>query len=279
MGKVAELEKWGATLTNTRWGWDGVKADGSVLFIGWEDNTVRDAEGGFLSCSIFTDGHQANQRPGGRERARHIAQVMADECVAYLLIATARDIHQRPRTIARFDPVEYSVRLVRQGGFIVAEPVGLRTTPEPTVSEAEEITRDLAALGADLPETERRQLSNARLGQGLFRRRLEFIEPGCRVTGTTDRAHLRASHIKPWRVSSNAERLDGHNGLLLAPHVDHLFDRGFISFGSEGELLISPQLTEGQFQEWFFDRRLAARPLSAAQRGYLEYHRAEIFRA
>ena len=52
--------------------------------------------------------------------------------------------------------------------------------------------------------------------------------------------HLRASHCKPWRDASNEERLDGDNGLLLTPTIDHLFDRGFISFESNGRLLISP---------------------------------------
>jgi hypothetical protein len=52
--------------------------------------------------------------------------------------------------------------------------------------------------------------------------------------------HLRASHCKPWRDSTNEERLDGENGLLLTPSIDHLFDRGFISFRSDGRLLVSP---------------------------------------
>ena len=40
--------------------------------------------------------------------------------------------------------------------------------------------------------------------------------------------HLVASHTKPWRDSTNEERLDGENGLLLTPTIDHLFDKGFI---------------------------------------------------
>ena len=57
-----------------------------------------------------------------------------------------------------------------------------------------------------------------------------------------DRAeHLVASHCKSWRECANAyERLDGENGLMLTPTIDHLFDRGFISFENNGELLISP---------------------------------------
>jgi hypothetical protein len=41
-----------------------------------------------------------------------------------------------------------------------------------------------------------------------------------------------------WRL--NAYPLDGENGLLLAPNVDHLFGRGFIGFEDAGRLIISP---------------------------------------
>jgi predicted restriction endonuclease len=60
--------------------------------------------------------------------------------------------------------------------------------------------------------------------------------------------HLRASHSKPWRDSSNEERLDGENGLLLTPSIDHLFDRGFISFRSDGRLLVSPVAHAGSLE-------------------------------
>ena len=70
---------------------------------------------------------------------------------------------------------------------------------------------------ADIPETEKQQLVMARRGQGLFRTRVELFERACRITGLRQRAHLRASHIKPWRNSTDVEKLDGQNGLLLSP--------------------------------------------------------------
>jgi putative restriction endonuclease len=66
------------------------------------------------------------------------------------------------------------------------------------------------------------------------------IENRCRVTGVNNPVHLVGSHCKPWRDSSNEERLDGENGLLLRPTIDHLFDRGFIGFENSGELIVSP---------------------------------------
>src|SRR6185503_5041613 len=91
-----------------------------------------------------------------------------------------------------------------------------------------------------IPATEREAIITARRGQGLFKQRVMLIENRCRITHVDNAAHLRASHCKPWRDSTNDERLDGENGLLLTPSIDHLFDRGFISFENSGRLIISP---------------------------------------
>ena len=79
---------------------------------------------------------------------------------------------------------------------------------------------------AAIPETEREAIVRSRRGQGLFKQRVLLHERRCRVTGVDRLPHLVASHCKPWRDSSNEERLDGENGLLLTPSIDHLFDRG-----------------------------------------------------
>ena len=87
-----------------------------------------------------------------------------------------------------------------------------------------------------IPETDRQALIRARRGQGLFKQRVMQIERRCRVTGVEKLVHLVASHCKPWRDSSNEERLNGENGLLLTPTIDHLFDRGFIGFEDNREV-------------------------------------------
>jgi HNH endonuclease len=66
--------------------------------------------------------------------------------------------------------------------------------------------------------------------EGLFKERVRRFEDACRITKVSNQTHLIASHCKPWRDSDDEERLDGENGLLLTPSMDHLFDRGFISF-------------------------------------------------
>jgi len=89
-------------------------------------------------------------------------------------------------------------------------------------------------------ETDRVAIIRARNGQGLFKDRVSRIESRCRITGVENPVHLLASHCKPWRDSTNEERLNGENGLLLTPSIDHLFDRGFIGFENDGDLIISP---------------------------------------
>jgi len=71
------------------------------------------------------------------------------------------------------------------------------------------------------PPAFREQLVGARRGQGVFRSNVLLREGACRVTGVDEPRHLKARHIKPWRHASDAERLDGANGLLLSPHIDH----------------------------------------------------------
>ncbi len=109
-------------------------------------------------------------------------------------------------------------------------------------------TPDRAALrqiqnDPGLSPTERMQLAAARIGQGLFRRNLIAERGICAITGVDDTRLLIASHIKPWRVSSNQERLDTRNGLLLTPTYDKLFDRKLISFDDDKRILVSPSLT------------------------------------
>jgi putative restriction endonuclease len=75
-------------------------------------------------------------------------------------------------------------------------------------------------------------------------------EKACRITRISDPDFLRASHIKPWRNSSDEDKLNGRNGLLLAPHIDLLFDKGLISFTDSADLLISAHLDRGILKAW-----------------------------
>ena len=128
-----------------------------------------------------------------------------------------------------------------------------------------------------LSETEKVALAKSRLGQGLFRSRLQLIEPKCRLTGVTNPELLKASHIKPWRVCTGYERLDGNNGLFLSPHVDHLFDKHLITFTETGDLLVASSLTKDMLAAWGLPYQAKVGTFSEEQAQYLEHHRKEFF--
>lgn len=147
------------------------------------------------------------------------------------------------------------------------------------VSEASDDTEESAIRGrTDIGPTTKAQLVNSRRGQGIFKANVRLNEKGCRVTGITDLNHLRASHIKPWRVCNDQEKLNGCNGLLLSPHLDHLFDKGFISFSDDGDLLISPQLDVGVLNRWGIGQAINVTGFNDDQATFLAYHRENIFK-
>lgn len=137
------------------------------------------------------------------------------------------------------------------------------------------IQRDMS-----LDETVREQLVRARRGQGLFRKRVLDFEPVCRITGLATPNLLIASHIKPWRACGTAaERLDGANGLMLAPHADFLFDRGLLGFESDGKPIFSSQLTDTDADKLGMHvvQRPPLRPLHNDSQSYLNHHRMNVF--
>lgn len=131
-----------------------------------------------------------------------------------------------------------------------------------------------------LSETQRVSQIKARRGQGKFRENVFEIEKRCRITKVDRLEHLVASHSKPWRhCESTHERLDGHNGLLLTPSVDHLFDNGFISFEKNGKLLISPVVHRDSARRMGLEDSITnVGAFSSEQEVYLQYHREQIFK-
>lgn len=208
-----------------------------------------------------------------------------------------------PLLPARYAPLQqngnglqsvYLTRLPEQLALVLADLAGAevaalarrgvtmdRETSMPlleVVSWEEHLEREIEADRA-IPETERHQLILARRGQGRFRESVQRIEHACRVTRVDRPEHLRASHCKPWRDSSHEERLDPANGLMLTPSIDHLFDRGFISFEDGGKLLISPVAHRESLQRMGVPvaREHEVGRFRPEQTEYLEFHRDAVF--
>ncbi|KVW48210.1 HNH endonuclease [Burkholderia ubonensis] len=132
-----------------------------------------------------------------------------------------------------------------------------------------------------LPQTtEAERLVVQRVGQELYRSALmDYWQGRCCVTGLAVPALLRASHIKPWaKCQSDDERLDVFNGFLLAPHVDALFDGGWISFSDQGVVLLSEALPSGAKTQLGVSSEWTIRNLKPGHVPYLAFHRTNELR-
>lgn len=124
--------------------------------------------------------------------------------------------------------------------------------------------------------TERAGLVTSRVGQGYYRSRvIEGWGGQCPLTGISMLEILIASHIVPWKDATDDERLDPHNGILLSPNADALFDRHLISFADDGTMLLSQAITREDLNTLGIDvdKRL---PVSSQMRPYLQRHREQL---
>lgn len=128
-------------------------------------------------------------------------------------------------------------------------------------------------------QTEKQALIQARKGQGKFRQDLISRWHGCAVNGSTTNAALRASHIKPWRDSTDRQRLDVENGILLSATLDALFDSGLITFDNTGQLIISSLMDTEECRKLGIvpNTSLMETPTIKMQ-NYLQFHREMVFK-
>ncbi|WP_433595423.1 HNH endonuclease [Lysinibacillus xylanilyticus] len=125
--------------------------------------------------------------------------------------------------------------------------------------------------------SEKQYLSKIRLTQGKFRESLLKKSPSCNICGMNITKMLVASHIKPWKDSNDAERVDFHNGLLLCPAHNAAFDNGYITFNEKGNIVIS-DLVEKQNREILqlnIDIRLNLKPQHI---NYMNWHNKNVFK-
>lgn len=180
-----------------------------------------------------------------------------------------RDIHHTPFTyFGKILPLRFRQRSKRPSEFRFQLTHDLG--PEDDVARRAEQLESLAP-------TERESVVKARMGQGQFRQDLLDLWGGCAITDIRRPELLRASHIKPWRWSSNPERLDPHNGLLLLPQYDHLFDRGYITFDERGVLIVSPAIKTVPPARLGINHESRLRRIESQHLPFLEYHFSQVF--
>ena len=170
-------------------------------------------------------------------------------------------------------------RYFKNGGAKPEYPDGvLVTRSKPIEDFPSDITEDdnLPPVG----DTTRRQVIEARVGQGVYRDRLlAKWDNACAVTGLVAPEFLMASHARPWKGGTNGQRLDGDNGLPLIPNLDKLFDKGFITFEDDGAIRISAALPSAAYAPLGIDPAMhLIKPLNPQQKEYMAYHRDNVFK-
>lgn len=126
-------------------------------------------------------------------------------------------------------------------------------------------------------ETEKEALIKSRRGQGLFRAQSIALWKSCCVTGFSKQNILVASHVKPWRLSENTERLNPYNSLLLLPTLDKLFDKGDITFETNGKIRIYENINPTDLVKAHVSKDLALRSVPADLKKFLEFHQEYVF--
>lgn len=155
-----------------------------------------------------------------------------------------------------------------------------KTQKELLISATENnLADDIEAIRKDstIPEPQKELLTFARMGQGKYRKDLIELWEKCSVSNCKMTDLLIASHIKPWRESSNEEKLDPYNGLLLLPNYDKLFDKHLISFDDDGKIIISPQIKKGEYKVLGISSKDKLFKVFEQNKPYLKTHRKKIY--
>jgi hypothetical protein len=156
----------------------------------------------------------------------------------------------------------------------------LRTTAALARTKPNRVADEFKKMTATMPKTtEAERLVIQRVGQGLFRGALlDYWQGKCCVTGLDVPELLRASHIRPWaQCETDEQRLDVFNGLLLAPHLDALFDAGLMTVDSAGVVQLSAKLTTERLTALGLTGKLQVAGLRTEHHTYLNFHLLNVW--
>ncbi len=251
----------------------------------WEDNIESVSDGKrILVLPSQPRLPSASYKASFNERRRHINHIQSGAAGFGILCTAADPETTKARKIDTFDET-----MLLQLGSLIEENNQTYAYIDARVS-VEELSRQRTSYSTliedvrtivrkDSESTTKDALVSARVGQGIFRAQvLELWDNRCSVTRSATVAAIRASHIKPWRYSTDEERLDPSNGLPLVASLDALFDAGLISFESSGNLIISSVLPESERQIFGLGSQSLTKTPTQKTALYLEYHRDYVFK-
>ena len=186
-------------------------------------------------------------------------------------LGVVEELERRPADMPGPGLARYAFALLGELYTVLPKVYDLGLTlPEGPLEDFRVATRDLPKT------TEAERLVVQRIGQDIFRDRLmTYWQGSCPLTGITDRALLRASHIVPWKdCPDDGERLNIHNGLLLSALWDAAFDSGLLTIDGNGRPEFSPALRGPARSQLRWNDAVA---LTDKHRERLAWHRSERF--
>ncbi len=133
---------------------------------------------------------------------------------------------------------------------------------------------------SNLSQKKKETLIQARSGQGEYRRKVLEDCSYCPFTLVNDERLLIASHIKPWAVSDDNEKVDPKNGFALTPTYDKLFDGGYMTMLDDKTIEVSPWVSPMNQKRLniYSGMKVPKLQLDDERCAYLEYHRTNIFK-
>ena len=264
-------------LQNIRWSWGAFDEMTNRVFLRVWDYYVEHVPDGER---ILVGHEKPRQHPHGyNERCKHL-NLIREGATGFGVVCTPVDTEAKSWKIKLFNEATLLQLgdLTEENGRTYASidarvPVEDLALDNPILEDVLIITRK------KIDSTTKAALVNARVGQGKFRSEvLELWGNCCAVTGLETCDAIRASHIKPWRHSTDAERLDPNNGIPLVASLDALFDAGLISFASSGTLIVSSVLSKSERRIFGLNSQSLAKPPPQKTALYLAYHRDYVFK-
>jgi putative restriction endonuclease len=265
----------GVKLNNPRQSWGAVDIASNRVFLRiWEDQIKEDGNG--LKVQVYWKVKRSKSN-GYAERLKHLA-IIQDGAVGIGILCEADDPNPvGNRKIKSFDDEQLLLlgEISEDDGFKYARIV--KNFPISELANSTIVSDIKAIISKTTDPTTVQALVSARVGQGKFGFAVRQLwNHRCSVTGASTKAVLEASHIQRWADSTDIQRLDPNNGLLLTANLHKLFDAGLISFDDSGKMLVSSKLSQSE-QEIFglVGKKLSKKP-SAETANYLSYHRTKF---
>ena len=266
----------GAPLTNFRTSWGAYNPGTNQLFLRvWKDHIDHSDS----SARALLFGRDWTKRSAGFDQRKGHVEDLRNGAEGYGVVCMAKDTKTLNRNIKNFNS-----RFLLKFGEIDIDNGNVYTRIIDRIPAVEieayrtSVVSDMKSIQEREDVTTREALAHARVGQGRFRDEvLNLWSSRCCVTGSRVLGAVRASHIKPWRNSTDQERLDPNNGLPLIATLDALFDAGLITFESGGTMLISKRVDAGERNRLGLRARKLERKPSGQTAKYLAYHRQHVF--